>query len=204
VEICQPLLQPAKHHYAVPLETVRTYTPRHELSSHLEEKIKIDHENTSMRHTVVIHGLGGTGKSQLALRYAKDYKDRYNPILWINGTDTDTTRSSFERCAAELGLATDITPTTGSALIDWPAVQVVLCWLRARKKTDEEWLVIVDNTDDVSWGLKSVMPKGRRGSIMVTSRDKYSTLLVDGDCQQVEVGIMSEHEANALLLRHLK
>jgi hypothetical protein len=39
---------------------------------------------------------------------------------------------------------------------------------------------------------------------MVTSRDKYSTLLVDGDCQQMEVSIMSEHEANALLLRHLK
>ncbi|MCJ1307315.1 hypothetical protein MMC25_000961 [Agyrium rufum] len=203
-EICESLLQPAERHYAVPLETVRTYTPRLELSSQLEEKMKVEYESASLRHAVVIHGLGGTGKSQLALRYAEDHKDRYDPILWIDATDPDTTRSSFERCAAELGLATDATATTRSALVDWPAVQAVLRWLRTRKETDEEWLVVIDNADDVSWGLKSIVPKGRQGSIMVTSRDTYSRMLVDGECQQVEVSIMSEHEAIALLLRHLK
>jgi KaiC/GvpD/RAD55 family RecA-like ATPase len=80
--------------------------------------MKVNHEGASIRHTVVIHGLGGTGKSQLALRFAKDYKDRYDPILWINATNPDTTQSSFERYAAALGLAMDATATTGSALID--------------------------------------------------------------------------------------
>ncbi|RDW56494.1 hypothetical protein BP5796_13135 [Coleophoma crateriformis] len=203
-EICQSLLQQVKRQYAVPLETVRTYTPRHELSSKLETEMKVDHEEGSVQHAVVIHGLGGTGKSQLALRYAEDHKDQYDPVLWIDATDMDTVRSSFERCAVELRLATDLTGATGPALTDSAAVQAVLRWLRNRKETDEEWLVIIDNADDVSWGLKPVMPKGRRGSIMITSRDKYSTMLVDRDCQQLEVGIMSEHEANNLLLRHLK
>jgi hypothetical protein len=57
------------------------YTPRPELSSQLEEMMKVDHEEASVRHTVVIHGLGGTGKSQLALKYAEDHKDQYDPIL---------------------------------------------------------------------------------------------------------------------------
>jgi hypothetical protein len=104
----------------------------------------------------------------------------------------------------KLGLATDLARATRAALTDLAAVQAVLRWLRDRRETDEEWLVIVDNADDVSWGLKSVMPKGQRGSIMVTSRDRYSTMLVDGDCEQLEVSIMSEDEANTLLLRPLR
>jgi predicted ATP-dependent serine protease len=112
--------------------------------------MKVNHESANVRHTVMIHGLGGTGKSQLALRYAEDHKDRYDTILWIDATKPDTTRSSFERCALELGLATDAAAATGSALIDWPAVQAVQRWLRARKEPEEEWLVIIDNADDVS------------------------------------------------------
>lgn len=52
-----------------------TYTQRHNLSERLAEKIGISHENASVPHAVVIHGLGGTGKSQLALKFAEDHKD---------------------------------------------------------------------------------------------------------------------------------
>ena len=204
VETATSLCRTFKHRYAVPLETLKTYTQRYELSKLLEERIRVNHENASVPHAVVIHGLGGTGKSQLALKYAEDHKDKYDSVLWIDATDAEAVRSSFERCAAELGIPVDSTETKRSALTDSKAVQAVLRWLRNRKETDDEWLVIIDNADDVTWGLKKIIPKGKRGSIIITSRDNLSPMLVDGGCEQLEVNVMSNLEANTLLLQRLQ
>ena len=43
--------------------------------------MQIRHDDASVLYTVAISGLGGIGKSQLALKFAETYKDRYNPIL---------------------------------------------------------------------------------------------------------------------------
>ncbi|KAH8746500.1 hypothetical protein F5883DRAFT_254049 [Diaporthe sp. PMI_573] len=93
-----------KHYYAVPFGRVHTYTERTELSGELEQKLQITHENANVPHAVSIHGLGGTGKSQLALDYAENHRDKYNPILWIDATNEEDIRSSFKQCAMELGL----------------------------------------------------------------------------------------------------
>lgn len=147
--------------------------------------------------------MGGAGKSQLALNYAEKHKGRYNPILWIDATDEEAVRSSFRRCAAELGLSEEGTEKQGSVLTDG-VVQAVLRWLRDRTEADDEWLVIVDNADDVSWGIQKIMPKGKQGSVIVTSRDDRSVMLVPGACELVCVGVMSALEGTALLLQHLQ
>lgn len=67
--------------YSVPLETPSTYTQRRLLSESLAEKIGISHENASVSHAVIIHGLGGTGKSQVALKFAEDHMNKYDPVL---------------------------------------------------------------------------------------------------------------------------
>jgi hypothetical protein len=80
----------------------------------------------------------------------------------------------------------------------------VLRWLRDRTEADDEWLVIVDNADDVSWDIQKIMPRGGQGSIIITSRDERSPQLVPKACEQVRVGDMSREEGAALLLRHLR
>jgi AAA+ ATPase superfamily predicted ATPase len=47
------------------------------------------------RHTVVLYGLGGIGKTQLAIVYAKRHKDNYSAIFWLNIKDEDSLRQSF-------------------------------------------------------------------------------------------------------------
>ncbi len=89
VEIVEFFARLGNRHYAVPLEVVHTYTERPELSEKLEKQLRIRHEKGSIPYAVVLHGLGGAGKSQLALDYAEKHKDRYNPILWIDATDEE-------------------------------------------------------------------------------------------------------------------
>jgi hypothetical protein len=142
LEIMTPIVSQRPHGlYAVPLETVGSYTERHTLQSAIEEKL---HKS----HALALYGLGGTGKTQLALRYVQEHKEDYDPILWIDARDQETTRSSFVRCAAELQLQVNTASNKGSSLTDSVAVQAVLRWLRDRKDSDDEWLVVVDNADD--------------------------------------------------------
>ncbi|KAK3317106.1 hypothetical protein B0H66DRAFT_576700 [Apodospora peruviana] len=89
VEVTKSPTRSDKRHYAVPLETVHTYTERAKLSAELEQKLQTRHEKASISYAVALHGLGGAGKSQLALAYAEKHKDRYNPILWIDATDEE-------------------------------------------------------------------------------------------------------------------
>ncbi|KAK4652120.1 hypothetical protein QC762_0099710 [Podospora pseudocomata] len=195
--------RPVKHHYAVPLGRVDTYTERVGLSAELEQKLHIRHKKASVPYAVSLYGLGGVGKSQLALDYAEKHKHDYNPILWIDATDEETVRSSFKICAAELGLTVEGGENQGSIITD-AGVRAVLRWLCDRSEADDEWLLIVDNADDVSWGIQKVMPRGNRGRVIITSRDEQSTKLVGGTCESVRVGDMSPPEGRALLLRHLQ
>ncbi|KJZ69751.1 hypothetical protein HIM_10862 [Hirsutella minnesotensis 3608] len=203
VKITISSARPMKHHYVVPVETVPSYTQRDGLWKELEEKLEIRHKEASVPHAVAIHGLGGAGKSQLALKYAESKRDRYNPILWIDATYEETVRSSFERCAAELGLSGSENEERKPILADARAVLTVLRWLRDRTEADDEWLVIIDNADDLSWGIMKVIPTGNRGSVIITSQDDHSRKLIPKGCEEIQVDVMSRPEAATLLLHHL-
>ncbi|KAE9566704.1 hypothetical protein CGMCC3_g17153 [Colletotrichum fructicola] len=205
VELCERLTRSPRRYYHVLLELVDTYTERVELSQELEAKLQVQHETSEVLHAVLLQGLAGTGKSQLALRYAEEHKDRFSPILWLDAKDEESMRHSFRRCAVELQLEL---PKDHSAIrepvFEGPVVLAVNLWLHDRVESDEEWLVIVDNADDVSWGVRKIIPKGRRGSLIITSQDNRSVRLVNGACERVHVGLMSESEGVAVLLKHIR
>lgn len=202
-DITSAMAMSVQHSFAIPLETVESYIQREELWSELNKKLQIRHERAGVPYAVAISGLGGVGKSQLALKYAESNKDRYNPTLWVDATNAESVLSSFQRCAAELGLPETRNPNQASSLADDVTIVTVLRWLRERSEADDEWLVIIDNADDSSFGLETVMPKGRRGSVIITSQDELSCKLISRGCEKVLVGDMSSHESKKLLLHHL-
>jgi Cdc6-like AAA superfamily ATPase len=203
LETITPIASQRYHLYSVPLEAVCTYTQRPSLSSAIQKKLHKSDRQNEAPHALAIYGLGGSGKTQLALNYVAEHKEDYSPILWIDAQDAETTLSSFYRCASELQLEVSRDSAQVSALVDSATVQTVLRWLRDRKESDHEWLVVLDNADDFSWGLGRIVPKGRRGSVIITSQDEESAKLLNSKCEKLRVDTMKPIEARALLLRQL-
>ncbi|KAF2704007.1 hypothetical protein K504DRAFT_451211 [Pleomassaria siparia CBS 279.74] len=198
--------QKQKRLYNVPHDTVESYTERQALSTAVAEKLRVQHPKARVQYALTIYGLGGSGKTQLALKYIEDHKNEYNPILWIDGNDQESVLSSFERCASELQLQIDASRAQNTNLADSPHVRAVLKWLRHRKQTDDRWLVVIDNADDVKWWIGNVVliPEGDQGSIIITSQDSHSRKLVRGGCEELSIGTMKVEEARALLIQHLR
>jgi AAA+ ATPase superfamily predicted ATPase len=49
----------------------------------------------SSRATVVLHGLGGIGKTQLAVEYVRRHKEKHTAIFWLNANNKDSLQLSF-------------------------------------------------------------------------------------------------------------
>ena len=65
-----------------------------------EEELAEMHRTLSgdgSRRTVVLHGLGGIGKTQLTIAYAKQYKDNYSAVFWLNIKDEDSLKRALPR-----------------------------------------------------------------------------------------------------------
>ncbi len=56
------------------------------------------------RKVHVLHGLGGIGKTQLAIAYARKYQERYSAMLWLNGNSKDTLLQSLAGFATYAGI----------------------------------------------------------------------------------------------------
>ncbi|OAA72173.1 beta transducin-like protein HET-E4s [Cordyceps fumosorosea ARSEF 2679] len=54
------------------------------------------------RRVVVLHGLGGIGKTQLAVAYMRRYRDEYSAVFWLNIKDEHTIRQSFVKAAKQI------------------------------------------------------------------------------------------------------
>jgi tetratricopeptide (TPR) repeat protein len=183
----------------VPFATVPTFTKRPQLWQELGEKLRKAHR-TGLAYAVAVVGLGGTGKTQLVLRYIEEHQEDYDTVLWIDVRSEETARSSYERCCRELGLPVEDAAGDGP-LQDVPAVQAVLSWLRGRGE-DKRWLAVVDNADDLTWDLSGIVPKGKAGTVIVTSQDAQAARLLGGRTSTVKVDAMEPEEAVRLVLNY--
>ena len=131
------------------------------------------------RHTVVLHGLGGIGKTQLAIAYAKRHKDNYSAIFWLNIKDEDLLKQSFVRVARQIlreyPLARGLSNIDMKNLDD--VIDAVKAWLSLPYNT--RWLMIYDNydnprpasnTDPAAVDITKFLPEVYQGSVLVTTR----------------------------------
>ena len=150
------------------------------------------------RRAMVLHGLGGMGKTQLAIQYAYIHQKDYTSIWWVNASTTQTISQGFlgiaqqllsyhtqnttaspkpdsASIAAALGLPPDSLNRNGelntSGGITEIVVKAITSWFAA--EDNNGWLLIFDNYDDLrNVNIFDFLHPGSSGSILITSRSR--------------------------------
>ena len=89
---------------------------------------------------IALFGLGGIGKTQIALEYAYRYQSSYQRIYWISADTQASLLDGYQKIAERAELQISHLST---------AVKVaerVISWL----EQEERWLLVVDNVDDLN------------------------------------------------------
>jgi hypothetical protein len=135
---------------------------------------------SSSRHAVVLHGLGGIGKTQLTVEYTKRYKDSYTAIFWLNTKDENSLKQSFAKVAKQIlrehPLASRISSVDIKGDLD-EVIDAVKAWLNLPNNT--RWLMIYDNYDNpklpdnmdpAAVNIYKFLPESYQGSVIITTR----------------------------------
>jgi len=135
--------------------------------------------------TQAITGLGGVGKTHLAIEYAYRNAREYSLVWWVRAEDPATALSDYVDLARRLGLRTptDVVSNIASAVRDWLS-------------HNEGWLLIFDNARDQA-SCEALLPWGSAGHVIITSRNTNWKRFAES----VLVKTLPREEAVAFLLK---
>jgi len=145
-------------------------------------------DNNAVNICQTVSGLGGIGKTQLAIEYAYRYCGSFRNCIWfINAETTTTTQNYFVDFAdhLKLSLPPDFKPND---------LQIaVKLWLNDNK----DWLLIFDNLESADV-IKPYLPDNINGRMIITTRN---TRIDFGS--QIALGVFNMDEAMVFLRKRL-
>ncbi|KAF8594387.1 hypothetical protein BDV93DRAFT_515829 [Ceratobasidium sp. AG-I] len=136
------------------------------------------------RRLFVLHGLGGAGKTQLALKFVQSHKALFRDIFYIDATTRETISAGLAVLAKVYG--TGETPEDG------------LAWLVSQ---EERWLLVLNNADDPDLNLHEFFPSCDHGDILITTRNQQVVNHATEPESYCRVGGMPPDDALELLLK---
>jgi tetratricopeptide (TPR) repeat protein len=169
----------------VPSQRNPFFTGRDEVLQSLYQVLQIQ-DAVALSHPHGISGLGGIGKTQIALEFAYRYGSEYDAVLWVRADSYSALASSFVDLAQVLDLPEQ--HEQDQRIV----IEAVRRWLRLHTG----WLLIVDNMDDLSVA-GSFLPPAGPGHIVFTTRAQA----LGGIAQRLEVQKMEPGIGALLLLR---
>jgi hypothetical protein len=176
-------------HFDIPQPVSSIYTGR---ETHLEalKKFFIIPTGLSVRTRqtrFVVHGIGGSGKTQFCCKFAEENRESFWGVFWVDASTEERVKQTY----SQISKLADLEPNENA----------VMHWL---SNLEEHWLLIIDNADDPGLRIEKYFPRGNRGHILITTRNP--AVKVHGN---VGPGFFEFHgldfkEANDLLLKAAK
>lgn len=154
------------------------------------ERVFFSKELQRRQRRAVLHGLGGAGKTQIALKFAEEHSDKFDSIFWVDASSDYAVEESYRDIA-------ELLKVSGCNLVR--AVKHHLA-SPSNYSNYSNYLMIFDNADDLP-ALATYFPSGKHGNILVTSRDPKTMSLTEKNDQTFEVDQMSQTDACDLLRR---
>ena len=175
----------SNQYFHVPFDSNKNYVDRIQVTHLLEKKLSPYDNECGSAKRVVLFGLGGSGKTEIAVHFAQRQRHSYKAVFWVNGVDEIHMNAGYG----------DICRIVGKVVGDnaYNSTWEVQDWLSSHKG----WLLIFDNVDDdiAIDALRQFLNVGMEGDVLITSRNPTTKAYWDG----IEVSDMETHEAVNLL-----
>ncbi len=175
-------------HWLVPLPRNPFFTGREEILEALYTQLHVE-QVVALTQSYALRGLGGIGKTQIALEYAYRHALEYSAIFWIEAETIEHVMSSLLRIAELLQLPER--QETDQQRI----VAAVQRWLSSHSR----WLLTWDNVEDLEL-LQRLLPPTRQGATLITTRHQALGTLARG----MDLAPMEREEGMLFVLRRAK
>jgi tetratricopeptide (TPR) repeat protein/transcriptional regulator with XRE-family HTH domain len=172
----------------VPYRQNPFFTGREEILSQVYTVLNTK-KSAALTQTQAISGLGGVGKTQIAVEYAYRHRKDYFAVMWVDASSLDRFKDEFAGLAVLFNL-----PEQNEANQD-----IVISAVRRWLTTHTAWLLILDNIEDLEI-LNRYLPTMSGGKVLLTTRQQALGTLAQG----ISVDKMEEAEGVLFLLRRSK
>lgn len=173
--------------YHVPHSRNVLFTGRDDVLQQLHDRFSTATQ-IALTQSQAISGLGGIGKTQIAVEYAYRYQSEYSFIFWVRADTPDTLRTDFLMIADLLHL-----PERGEQ-----DQQIIVTAVKRWLAGHSDWLLIMDNTDDFDLIQDFIPLKSNTNRHVLLTTRSYATSKI---APNITVENMALEEGALLLLR---
>ncbi|KAF8859525.1 hypothetical protein BDZ45DRAFT_725267 [Acephala macrosclerotiorum] len=198
-----PQLQPQtiKQQYfaLIPFDRNSNFIERKDVFKQIDDSFKTKEGG---QPKAALFGLGGIGKSQIALEYCfrRIENDPECSVFWVHAATSARFEESYKRIATGCSLV-----AREDTQVDF--TQLVQNWLESRY--EGRWLIVVDNVDDADVffreatsnkkTLSQYIPRTGKGSLLFTTRSRDIAFDLILPATPIPVPVLTKSEGGRLL-----